>query len=179
MAEAGARDRILVAARELAGEVGPGNLSLDSIAERAGVSKGGLLYHFPSKARLLEAVVETHLAAFDAALAEAEARETEPNATARAFLKLFLADLARKETPPAGILAALAEGLNFLDPVRRYNRALLDRMTADKGSAQAALVTFLAVEGMRAMKLFDADVLTDEERKMAIARLAALLADAR
>ena len=49
-----ARDKILAAAEELARVAGPGNLSLDAVAARAGVSKGGLLYHFPTKAKLLK-----------------------------------------------------------------------------------------------------------------------------
>ena len=53
-----ARQRILAAADELSRDLGPANLSLDAVAQRAGVSKGGLLYHFPSKARLLKALVE-------------------------------------------------------------------------------------------------------------------------
>lgn len=170
------RSRILEAAAKLAGEVGPGNLSLEAIAAKAGVSKGGLLYNFPSKAKLLEAVVESHLEQFDAALKAAEARETGPNATARAFLRMVIEDLEHKEGSPAGILAALAEGLNFLDPVRRYNRTLIDRMTT-QGDSSSALVAFLAVEGLRAMTLFDANVLTREERCHAIGRLFALLGD--
>lgn len=40
------REKILAAAAELADIVGPGNISLDAVAQRAGVSKGGLLYNF-------------------------------------------------------------------------------------------------------------------------------------
>lgn len=42
------KQRILDAAAEIARELGPGHLSLEAVATRAGVSKGGLLYHFPS-----------------------------------------------------------------------------------------------------------------------------------
>ena len=55
------RDRILAAAVEVAQEAGAGNLSLDAVAQRAGVSKGGLLYNFPSKAKLLQALVQHYL----------------------------------------------------------------------------------------------------------------------
>ncbi len=33
-------------------------MTLDSVAERAGLSKGGLLYNFPTKEALLQAVVQ-------------------------------------------------------------------------------------------------------------------------
>ncbi|MBN8999427.1 MAG: helix-turn-helix transcriptional regulator, partial [Rhizobiales bacterium] len=67
-ARGNARERILDAAVNVAHEVGPAHLSLDAVAERAGVSKGGLLYHFPTKQDLLKALVERHLAAIEAAV---------------------------------------------------------------------------------------------------------------
>jgi AcrR family transcriptional regulator len=50
-------ERILRATSEIVSQNGIGALSLDAVAQRAGVSKGGLLYHFPSKHALLRAVV--------------------------------------------------------------------------------------------------------------------------
>ena len=47
-----ARRKILEAAAKLADDTGPGSLSLEAVAKEAGISKGGLLYHFPSKAAL-------------------------------------------------------------------------------------------------------------------------------
>ncbi|MEO2167455.1 MAG: TetR/AcrR family transcriptional regulator, partial [bacterium] len=47
------RAKILDAAEDLILEAGATGLILDEVARRAGVSKGGLLYHFPSKADLV------------------------------------------------------------------------------------------------------------------------------
>ena len=58
-----ARDKVLVAYCELLHE-GERSATLEAIAARAGVSKGGLLYHFSSKEELGEAL----LARFDEAL---------------------------------------------------------------------------------------------------------------
>src|SRR5215212_6184568 len=52
------RERILDAAAELVREVGAGRLTLDAVAERAGLSKGGLLYNFPTKEALLQGMLE-------------------------------------------------------------------------------------------------------------------------
>ena len=46
---ASARDRVLDAYETLLIEAGPGAATLDAVAAAAGVSKGGLLYHFASK----------------------------------------------------------------------------------------------------------------------------------
>lgn len=47
------RARLLSAADQIAAESGAAGVSLDAVAARAGVSKGGLLYHFPTKVALL------------------------------------------------------------------------------------------------------------------------------
>lgn len=164
------RDNILLAADELAHELGPGNLSLDAVAQRAGVSKGGLLYHFPSKAKLLEALVEHHIEAFDTTLAQKEkARGDAPGGLLAAYLELVIADFDRKQPPPSGILAAMAENPDFMAPVRQYNRALLDRLKANASNETVALLLFLALEGMRAMQIFGLDVLTLAERDQVVA----------
>lgn len=48
-----ARERILTALRHLLSSGGLSAVTLEAVAAQAGVSKGGLLYHFPSKADLL------------------------------------------------------------------------------------------------------------------------------
>lgn len=48
------RARLLDAAKQILVERGAGQLTLDAVAGLAGVSKGGLLYHFPSKSALVE-----------------------------------------------------------------------------------------------------------------------------
>lgn len=70
-----ARDAVLDAFEALLIEVGERAATLDAVAQRAGVSKGGLLYHFPNKEALIGALLERleRLAAEDAqAMAQAE-----------------------------------------------------------------------------------------------------------
>ncbi|WP_284977485.1 TetR/AcrR family transcriptional regulator [Arthrobacter sp. fls2-241-R2A-200] len=52
-----ARDAVLDAYEALLIEVGERAATLDAVAKRAGVSKGGLLYHFPNKESLITALL--------------------------------------------------------------------------------------------------------------------------
>ncbi|MFU8947119.1 TetR/AcrR family transcriptional regulator [Mycetocola zhadangensis] len=63
-------DRILIAYEDLLLEVGERGATLEAVASRAGVSKGGLLYHFGSKDALSIGLVHRlhHLADEDLAL---------------------------------------------------------------------------------------------------------------
>ncbi|MBP6123077.1 MULTISPECIES: TetR/AcrR family transcriptional regulator [Providencia] len=50
------QEDLLKAARMIAGREGIASLSLNAVAREAGVSKGGLLHHFPSKQALIYAL---------------------------------------------------------------------------------------------------------------------------
>ena len=54
----GTRERILEVALELFSETGYDKTSLRNVAERVGVTKAALYYHFPSKESLLMALIE-------------------------------------------------------------------------------------------------------------------------
>ncbi|MCV6593024.1 MAG: TetR/AcrR family transcriptional regulator [Silicimonas sp.] len=60
-------DRILAAARSIVRADGPDQLTFDAVAAEVGVSKQAVLYWFPNKARLIEALVRPALEAESAA----------------------------------------------------------------------------------------------------------------
>lgn len=165
-----ARDKILSAAVEIAHENGAGNLSLDAVAARAGVSKGGLLYHFPTKAALMRSMVETFVARV-----EADLEETSKNGgNLLAAFVCVTGDECSKPVPgAAGVLAAIAEDPDFLKPVKEFQRRLLDRLQSRAANADDVLLVYLALEGLRSLRLFDLDVLTQEEQERALAAMKA------
>jgi AcrR family transcriptional regulator len=172
----GAREKILVAAEELARVAGPGNLSLDAVAAKAGVSKGGLLYHFPTKAKLLEALVEQFLASFDRTLGEREAESAgAPDSLVRAYLDILVNEHLCHEPPPSGLLAALGEDPDFLAPVRRFDRALLDRMKANASDPTLAVIVFLAMHGIKSMQLLNIETIDGSEFDAVVAKLRQLI----
>lgn len=171
------KDKILQAAAEIAMEVGPVHLSLDAVARRAGLSKGGLLYTFPTKAKLLEALVEHHVAEFDESLRMQEARRNHKvNSVVQACIEVYRAEFVLNEPEPSGILAAIANDPSFIDPIRRYNKQLLDRMKENPEDPTMALIAFLTIEGLRSLKLLDMDTLTHEDQIAAIDGLRQLFA---
>jgi AcrR family transcriptional regulator len=172
----GAREKILEAADELAREVGPAHLVLDAVAARAGVSKGGLLYHFPAKTDLLQALVESHLELFRDELAR-KMREhgAAPDSLLQSYLELFVSEQKRRKAPPSGVLAAMVQNPEMLAPIKRFKREMLDRLTENARDPAKALTLFLALEGLRSLKLCDVDMLTEEEAADAIRSLSSMI----
>jgi len=161
------RQKLLAAAAEVAREQGSGNLSLDAIALRAGVSKGGLLYHFPTKAALLRALVQHFISEFESQLEVAAQTKTHGNALA-AYIHLTEAETAKPSPGAAGVLAAMAEDPDFLKPVKAFQRRLLDRLQKEAHDPADVLLVYLALEGLRSMNLFEIDVLSKDEIDLAV-----------
>lgn len=57
MARVSKKQYILESAASIINEQGADYLTLDAVAKKAGVSKGGLLYHFKSKEGLIQELV--------------------------------------------------------------------------------------------------------------------------
>lgn len=141
---------MLDAAERVLVERGAGAFTLDAVAETAGVSKGGLIYHFASKEALLEALVVRAVEAFDALLAPA-ASSDEPGAFARAWLDGTVPRTAGRAAASSGAFPALAAAVlldpRLLVPLRAaYERWQL-RLETDGIDAAAATAVRLAVDG--------------------------------
>jgi AcrR family transcriptional regulator len=66
------RESLLAAAAEVFDRLGYSAATVDDIAQEAEVTKGGLAYHFPSKAEIAQAIVQEHHLAWHRLMAEAE-----------------------------------------------------------------------------------------------------------
>lgn len=85
------REAILRAAGDLAVELGIRVLTIQAVAIRAGVTKGGLMHHFPDKDRLLAALRAEALSGFEAALTQhLTAPEGTPGRFSRAYVETCL-----------------------------------------------------------------------------------------
>ena len=147
-----ARETILDAAEAVVATDGAAHLTLDAVAERGGVSKGGLLYHFPTKELLLEAMVDRHTQQFEATRLRALAGlPLGPGRELKALILSALPHCAQKDARlSCGMLAAATNSPHLLDPVRAAKRRRLEWITTGEPElpfARAASIA-LAVDGM-------------------------------
>lgn len=93
------RGQLLDVAAKLCAEVGISNASLEAISQRAGVSKGGLLHHFPTKHALVVALINKLLDDLSSSVESFIAKDTDPvGRFTRAYL---LASLEFQKNPDA------------------------------------------------------------------------------
>lgn len=173
------REKILDAASELVSEIGAGRLTLDAVAERAGLSKGGLLYNFPTKEALLQGMIQRLI---DQVAAEREAlREHAPpgrNLEARLCTAALLKFCCGKTKEIAnGMLAATAENPRLLDPLREVIRGTLGTLKETSEDLDAALLAWLAVEGLSSYEMHDISPFSDEDRERILKAMERLLSN--
>ena len=143
-----ARDKILDATLELIGDIGAPAVTLDGVAARAGVSKGGLLYHFRFKEELLAAANE-HLVRRRMAAREAEATRL-PKGRGRRLKAYVLASANNGQGDDqisTKLLVAGSMTAEAAEPIRRYFKERFPPFADDVGFERAALV-HAATEGL-------------------------------
>jgi AcrR family transcriptional regulator len=104
MPKPSARERVLDAYEDVLIEHGPATVTLEAVAARAGVSKGGLLYHFGSKEALLVGLIE-RVAAFGRA--DIETARAAPEGAVRYYLRSSVTDVTQNSAVHRTTMAAM------------------------------------------------------------------------
>ena len=132
------RTRLITAAAAVIRRDGAQALTLDAVAAHAGVSKGGLLYHFKSKRELLDGLVDRWLDEFQHDIDEAEDH----------FPKGYVKACDGAKAEEAGLLAALVADPAVLAKVRDRYATWQDRIVTEGGDPVEATVARLAADGL-------------------------------
>lgn len=179
------REAILDAAEIVAAAAGAAHLTLDAVAERAGISKGGLLYNFRTKEALLEAMIDRHMRHFEAV--QSQALESLPPGPGRGLKALILSlnspCLEKDNRSGCCTLAAVAHNPRLLEPVRAAKRRRIERLTAPEAGANAlpfarTAAISLAVDGLCLQEILQVSPYSADERQQIIDDLLQLVDEA-
>ncbi len=180
-----ARTRILDAAEALVRAKGVNGLTLDAAAHGAGISKGGLLYHFGSKEALLDALLKRLAAFIQEDFETGIAAEAEgPGRVARAMLNWSLG-LPRDESnercdrAAAVFLAAFHHDPALLDPVRAQFARMREAVAADGLPSGHGMAIMAAGDGLFMARIFGLYTLEQDERLAVHQALSTLLTSGR
>lgn len=178
MARASSRQKILQAAEGVVARDGGANLTLDAVAREAGVSKGGLLYHFPSKDALLSAILEEHVRAKFEAIEEQRAQceaAGEPCSHLEAHIRstdsMLCCDCPDREVGVA-LVAAISNNPGLLEPMQSKFNQMGDRIWGKTTGFDAdAAMLWMASEGIRFFALLNHSPFLEGQREKLIARM--------
>lgn len=148
MARTSKRTQIVQTASHIVLAEGVSSLTLDAVAEKAGISKGGLLYHFPTKDALITGMIDTYIADFERRLDELlQAQPPGRGRWLRAYVQAtFRESLMEPSVVTAG-LAALANNPLLLESLNAAYDRWKALALADGVDADLVMVVLLATEG--------------------------------
>lgn len=163
------RKRLLAAAAGVVRRDGAQALTLDAVAAEAGVSKGGLLYHFKTKRDLLDAMLEGWLEEF---AAEIEAAQ-EGRGFAHGYVRA--SDIsgwaATERAAEFGLLAAMVDEPSTLERVRERYAAWQEQLAGAAADPVDATVARLAADGLWLNDLLGLAPPTGALREQVMARM--------
>ncbi|WP_437615807.1 TetR/AcrR family transcriptional regulator [Erwinia sp. V71] len=119
------RQQLLQSAARLAAEKGIAGVTVNAVAEAAGVTKGGFFHHFPSKHALVDAMFDEILQQVDIEVDQLMARDPEPwGRFTRAYVSTAFMDIH----PEYGWAALSFSILNDIDLSVKWDAWLSARM---------------------------------------------------
>lgn len=169
---ANSRDSILDAAQQVALREGSAHLTIDAVARESGLSKGGVLYHFPSKEALLEAMVERLAEALAQIVEERRpAHEDRRCPTLHALLDASASMERLHSQAPTALLAAAAERPELLAPIRAELERYRVCMEAETADPDLAMLLWAAADGLMFQLLIGVAPFAQERQPQLVARL--------
>jgi AcrR family transcriptional regulator len=167
------RQQLLEVAARLTMEQGMAAVTLDAVAGTSGVSKGGLLHHFPTKNALLDALFESLLERFDSDLDARMRDDPVPHGRfTRAYLRAVvdLKDSPGEAAHWAQVTIALLVEPRLRQRWREWVQTRTEEYVGTDSSVDAQIVR-LAADGLWLADMLDSHDLEPSQRRGLVARL--------
>ncbi len=149
------KDDILDAAERVIERLGSAGLSIDAVAQEAGVSKSRVVYDHKSKSGLLEALVARQMDREMIDVEEAVERHSH-TPHPELFARIELAGRSLTDTDRAIVMAvsaSMSSAEQLQDRIREWKQIDMDAMQAGP-RPEAAVMAYLALTGMFCLDLF-------------------------
>jgi AcrR family transcriptional regulator len=165
---------LLAAAARVIQTKGLNNLTLEAVANEAGVSKGGLLYHFSSKEELIKGLNEHSLQVFQALVQEDYNRTGN---YVQAYLNATFQQMNDPSDlcPEASLLAAIANQKGLLTIWESEYQLFRQKMNEEVIPFEKGMLVRLVCDGLLLSKMFKLDPLSEQEENRVLAYLTTIM----
>ncbi|MEM9273370.1 MAG: TetR/AcrR family transcriptional regulator [Cyanobacteria bacterium P01_F01_bin.143] len=146
-------EQLLEAAEAVIIRQGIGNLTIAAVATEAGMSKGGLLHHFPTKDKLIEALVARSAEQWRNSYRDAYERTSEgPGRMTRGVINYCITNddcwTDELRSVSAVVFTALVQDPQLLQPMRDAYEELHERLAQDGLPPGVSEVVLSAIDGL-------------------------------
>lgn len=167
------RVQILEAAALIVYEKGVDALTLDAVGKRAGVSKGGLLYHFKSKDGLIEALVQYANHLYQDNVENALDMSLSQGRYLNALIEATRTHRAEHAPITSGLLAAHGTNKDHLAPLKASYVQWQSTIINEGVDPVDATIMRLAIDGLWLSEIFEFSAIDETMREAVLNRLKA------
>lgn len=175
MGRRSSKEALLDAAERVIKRQGMASTTIEAVAAEAGLSKGGLFYHFSSKKDMLLQLLERFERQFYAQ--RQEIYDSLPEGPHRLLKATVIASVripAKRETSISNVLALL-DDVELRELVRKMKLRTLREITEKFPKPEKALMALLVVDGLWVMDMFAENAISYEMEKSIIDQLLELI----
>jgi AcrR family transcriptional regulator len=160
------REKLLDAAADLISKHSVQEMTLEGVAAAAGVTKGGLIYHFKTKDELLGALVERMIEQLDQRSRDKAAKRGD---TTSALLQALVDDAfdmpGSEKLLLTNLLAAVTSYPHLLGPVQQSYDRLYGEFVDAGPQAGLALAITAALDGLSLLELLNLHKFSKRQRE--------------
>lgn len=161
--------KILDAASKVVMANGADALTLERVAQEAGLSKGGLLYHFPTKRKLIEGMIVRLIARVDALLEDELLKSGGDYVTA--YIRASFRKDPEEERISNALIAAMANDPDLIKPLQARFVRMQHKIAEAAVSPEIGTIIRLTLDGMWMADLFGFAPPSPELREKLLASL--------
>lgn len=137
---------ILDAANRVIMDKGAEGFTLDAVAQEAAISKGGLLYHFPSKKQLIQGMIERSIAKVNSTLREELVKSGGDYLAA--YIRASFKTNPEPEKISYALSAAIANDPKLIEPLRSHFLKMQEEISAAAPSPEIGTLIRLSLDGL-------------------------------
>jgi AcrR family transcriptional regulator len=169
-------EELLHAAHNVVVRDGVTRLTLELVAREAGVSKGAVLYYFPTKNALIGQMLHTWMDCHQRDWHAAIERQPEgPGRKTRALLSLITTPDAMDERGGAGMLAAIANDPELLSVLREKIGDWQKQLADDDIDPTVAQLVRFVMDGVKFSEIMGINPPNNETRQLLVSYLNQLI----
>lgn len=156
---------ILEKALEVVVESGAAKLTFDAVAHKSGISRGGILYHFPNKEAMLESLLEYYVGMeMSVFLKHWEKLGSSPSTMTKAEVLSMREKEGKKRDIAIALLASLVHHPALLQKIRPLVEQRFKTIVNNPNFAKEAII-LMALDGMYTMHALGLEPLSAKQRQ--------------
>jgi AcrR family transcriptional regulator len=171
-----ARERLMGCMMDIVRDEGAGALTYDNLVAKSGLTRGGVMYHFPSKESMLQGLVDHYV---HRELGKVEERWEKhgktPDGLLKAELECAIEVDDKDQQISVSLLPVVIQNPAMMNEIQKIVEERYQNLDQTSVGFEKAAITLLVIDAFEMSKAFGFTLLSEKKRKQILKTLYALV----